>query len=178
MLYTYTDDNIKEEAGKGYYIDNAEINDGYFFNEISSFTRKADAEAKNMLDTDSVKEIIPLNASNGDFVSIYRGYLTIQCRAYCGTSVAPSFNIIYDPEENTSSSALKLNLCYNPHVSSDKLTGIGQVIKTFALSSLGVTPLTDENITVVVDGLGMSEPLSIKITHDDLTPGNYIYFQK
>lgn len=177
MLYQYTDDNIKDEPGKGKYIIDAELLQGRLIPKYNVMMQ-SEAEAKHILDKDS------LFTMTGDDSSVYfgayRGYLTTRFNGYFSVvnnkGIYPSINMVYDPAENERPNELKLKLCYNRHTANDVQRASEVFFATYPLSAFSSLISGQDSITITIEGLGLTKARTLKIGREDLRPGNYRFF--
>lgn len=185
LVYSYTDDNIKTETGKGSYIDNAELISGQPI-PINNILTREKAEASKLLEKDSIFSFA--NNVTSLQLSVYRGYLTASFTGrysiVSGKGVYPSLNLVYDPAENERPNTLKLTAVYNRHTAADAQAGSQSFFISYPLTAFtginGSEPVDIDGkdpIEIIVDGLGFTEPLKSKVERVDMTPGNYLYFQ-
>lgn len=172
--YTYTDDNFKEEPGKGSYIDNVELYQGQQIPKVNILT-KEEAESKNLLDPDSIFSI-------GSEISIwaYRGYLTTQHKGRFSVvsdkGIYPTLNIVYDKDENGAPNNIRLKMYYNQHTAKNAQSTTQTFFTSYPLSMFTSLIPGNDSVTFSIDGLGLSKTFQMKVGREDLTPGNYIYY--
>lgn len=205
IAYQYTDDNIKNETGKGSYITNAELVTGSLLKRYSIFSEK-EAESLNITASDSIFSAPSITSEN---IGIYRGFVTIQysgkysvvkfcekCRTSfadsetatkcptCGQSIAatgliPTINLVYKSSAETGPDNIVFDLYYNQHSNKEtqKQSRTDSFIATYPITSLigfyggGQGSV---NVTFNVDGKPVAQR---KISRDDLSASNYLYFQ-
>lgn len=178
LMYSYTDDNIKTLAGKGSYIDNVELVQGQNI-PVETILTQEKALASNLLAKDSVFSFA--NNVTSLQLGIYRGYLTAtfngRFSVVSSKGVYPNLYLVYNPAENERPNTLKLTAVYNRHTAADAQTSSQSFINSYSLSPFNGIIQGRDSIEVTVDGLGFTKPLTAKIGREDLTPGNYVYFQ-
>lgn len=200
LMYQYNVNNILQQTGKGSYITDVSLIQGQMMQRISLLSRNL-AEENHQLDSDSI-----FTSPSITYVGAYRGFLSIRYNATvpvvkfcekCKTSYAdedaeckndacaknkltsvyivPTYNAVYElTDENPN--RLRLSMYYNQHTDkkTQKRTELRSIFATYPLSELKVT---SDSIVIDLSVYGKTETTKLKIGREDLTPGNYLYFQ-
>lgn len=178
MIYQYTDDNIKNEQGKGGYIADVELVQGQRIPKFN-ILMQAEAEAQNLLDKDSLFTIT--TDANAISFGAYRGYLTSHFNGIFSVvsnkGVYPTLNMVYDPAENERPNELNLKVCYNRHTATNAASSTDSFFTTYPLTPLSGRILGSDSITINIDGVGLPKKRTLKISRDDLKTGNYLYYK-
>ncbi len=177
MIYQYTDDNIKNEPGKGNYIIEAEFVNGVTIPK-RNILMQSEAESKKLLEKDSLFTLA--TDLNSLTLGAYRGYLTARFNGVYsvvgGKGIYPTLNLVYDPAENERPNSLKLQMCYNRHSASNTMTSSEVFYVTYPLSDMSNLIMGNDSITITIDGAGLTKQRTLKIGREDLRPGNYRYY--
>ena len=137
LTLTYFEESATQNTDGTYVIRDAELKSGGKI-PVHNFLTLDQAQAQNVLATDSVFSIDGLNQTNG--VWLYKGYMTVTYQTTYGVRnskyVIPTLNATYQYDENNPS-VVDVTLVLNKHLSKGDMTvGSTELLDSFDLTML------------------------------------------
>lgn len=137
LTMSYLEENATKNADDTYVIRDAELQSGGVI-AVRNFLTLDQAEAQNILATDSIFTIDGLNQTNG--VWLYKGYMTVAYQSTYAVRntkyVLPTLNATYQYDVNNPS-VVDVNLVLNKHYGKGDVTSGGsEFIESFDLTML------------------------------------------
>lgn len=170
LYYEYAEENVTQSSTTSEYtINNAAMTSGYYI-PTSDVVYAYNGETEV---NDSLFDIASLTSVWG-----YRGYITtVQTADYVytnGAAVSPTFNLVYDTDDNTEPNVMNLTLCCNRHSAFNASTsGSSSFVNSFDISDMAYQVEGSDSVTVNISATGVSNKLSFKIARADFYPRGY-----
>lgn len=170
LQFSYRMRDISED---GSTVTGAELIAGEVLDVHDPLT-KALAEEKHLTDADSL-----FNMYSFTQAWAYRGYLTTLIKGYYSVKeskgIFPTFNLVYDPEEDIQPNRIRLTVCYNRHTEKDMTNSTlpYEFATSFRLAPLANVVPGSDSIEVTINAQGIEKPRIFKMGRADLLKGNY-----